>query len=197
MPEAIFIDPEARSSFYGGLGFNRALTNFPEQAFEESINIAGLTDETDHGEPDNGEEAPFERNVSAYVHIFQLETSVREFIHQMMSKAFGENWAAHQVPSDTYKGWLEKQEKARSSGEPEQPLINYADFTDYIKIIERRDNWNKVFKPVFGRLDDVRESFVRLFPIRIVTMHSRWVSLDDELLLRVEARRMLRAIRRG
>lgn len=35
--------------------------------------------------------------------------------------------------------------------------------------------WNAVFKPVFGRPEDVRESFQRLFPVRIATMHARLV----------------------
>lgn len=53
-----------------------------------------------------------------------------------------------------------------------------------------------MFRPVFGRAEDVRESFQRLFPIRIATMHARLVTLDDELLLRVETRRVLKAIAR-
>ncbi len=90
--------------------------------------------------------------------------------------------------------WESKRAEALAKGEPEQPLIAYADFSDYIKIIERRDNWTRVFKAVFGRPEDVRESFVRLFPIRICTMHARIITLDDELLLRVAIRRVLRAI---
>jgi len=33
-----------------------------------------------------------------------------------------------------------------------------------------------------------------MFPIRIATMHARIVTLDDELLLRVETKRVLKAI---
>ena len=81
------------------------------------------------------------------------------------------------------------------AGYSEQPLIDYADFTDYRAIIERKDNWNAVFKPVFGRAEDVRESFQRLFPVRITTMHARLITRDDELLLLVETKRVLKAIR--
>jgi hypothetical protein len=45
-------------------------------------------------------------------------------------------------------------------------------------------------------VEDIRESFYRLSPIRIVAMHSRIVTLDDELLLKVESRRVLKAIGR-
>lgn len=80
-------------------------------------------------------------------------------------------------------------------GCPEEPLINYADFTEYKAIIERRDNWSAVFKSVFGRPEDIRESFQRMFPVRIATMHARLITSDDELLLLVETRRILRAIK--
>ena len=38
------------------------------------------------------------------------------------------------------------------------------------------------------------ESFQRLFPVRIATMHARLINWDDELLLLVETKRVLRAI---
>lgn len=74
-------------------------------------------------------------------------------------------------------------------------LIEYADFTDYIEIIKRADNWNEVFQIVFRRKDDVQEAFYRLFPIRLATMHARFITLDDELLLRAEVRRIQKVIR--
>jgi hypothetical protein len=40
-----------------------------------------------------------------------------------------------------------------------------------------------VFERVFDRRENVQESFERLFPIRILTMHSRFITLDDELYL--------------
>ena len=74
------------------------------------------------------------------------------------------------------------------------PLIEYADFSDYRMIIERGDNWRSAFKSVFRRQEDVRESLQRLNPVRIATMHSRIVTLEDELLLIVETSRVLKAI---
>jgi len=40
----------------------------------------------------------------------------------------------------------------------------------------------------------VPESFQRLYPIGIDTMHARPITLDDELLLYVEARRLMKMI---
>ena len=44
------------------------------------------------------------------------------------------------------------------------------------------------------RPESVRESFQRLYPVRIDTMHSRPVTHDDVLLLYVEARRLMNMI---
>jgi len=46
----------------------------------------------------------------------------------------------------------------------------------------------------FDRLENVQEFFQRLFPIRIATMHSRFITLDDELYPEFETCRVLRAI---
>jgi len=40
--EGLFTDLAARSNFYSGLGFNRALTDFPPPAFEQALGFAGL-----------------------------------------------------------------------------------------------------------------------------------------------------------
>lgn len=102
-----------------------------------------------------------------------------------------------QLPAGMFDSWYAKRETAVKAGRAEEPLIDYADFTDYKQIIERRDNWNTVFKPVFGRAEDVRESFQRLFPLRIATYHGRIVTLDDQLLLSVEKKRVMSAIQRA
>ena len=106
---------------------------------------------------------------------------------------FGEKWVKQQTPQRTYESWLDKKEKAIKAGAPERPLIEYADFSDYRTIIERGDNWNAVFQPIFGRVEDVRESLQRLQPVRIATMHARWITLDDEALLIFETKRLLKA----
>lgn len=46
------------------------------------------------------------------------------------------------------------------------------------------------------RTKDIRESLQRLFPVRIATMHARLTTRDDELLLLVEPKRVLKAIGR-
>jgi hypothetical protein len=107
-----------------------------------------------------------------------------------MKAEFGDDWLRRQLPDGMLEAWESKKASGFEKGDEDQPLIAYADFTDYIKIIERRDNWARVFKAIFKRQSDVQESFIRLFPVRICTMHARLISLDDELLLQVETRRL-------
>jgi hypothetical protein len=113
-----------------------------------------------------------------------------------MTAAFGENWIKQRVPGEVWQKWHQKRELARERCEALWPLIAYADFTDYVPIITRKDNWEALFKPFFRRSQFVSESFQRLYPIRICTMHARLITQDDELYLEVELRRLLTAITR-
>jgi len=51
-----------------------------------------------------------------------------------------------------------------------------------------------VFKAIFRRKESVRESWQRLYPIRLSTMHACLISQDDELYLAAEVKRILMAI---
>jgi hypothetical protein len=191
-PDAL-IDPVLRSGFYVEQGFDSDLTDFTPVAFDESLRIAGLRD-AELAERVDAHEDCDERASRAFDLLRRFEVALRHFIVQAMQNAFGDDWMKRQLPQKMLETWIDKRDKALNAGYAEQPLIDYADFTDYKPIIERKDNWNKVFKPVFGRAEDVRESFQRLFPVRITTMHSRLITRDDELLLLVETKRVLRAI---
>ena len=56
------------------------------------------------------------------------------------------------------------------------------------------DNWRDLFEAVFVNKNSVQESFRRLYPIRLATMHARLITQDDELYLYVETKRILSAI---
>jgi Swt1-like HEPN len=195
MPEHLLSDPLARREFYLETGLNPHLTAFPAPAFHEGLAIAGLREPVidREVEPDEEEEA-LARNRLAFDQLQRFEIRIRRFIDAAMAAAFGPNWIKHQVPGEVLNLWREKKATARKAGEPDRPLIEHEDFTDYIRVITRKDNWDKVFDRVFGRREDVQESFQRLYPIRIATMHSRFITLDDELYLEIETHRILRAI---
>ena len=80
---------------------------------------------------------------------------------------------------------VELKEKVNNSS-----LMKHPDFTDYVRVICKKDNWRNVFAPFFGREPSVRESFQRLYPVRLDTMHARPVTQSDELLLYVETRHL-------
>lgn len=201
-PTEIFTDLGARSDFYVARGFDTALTDFPAPAFEESLERAGLRSEPLslvewYGSPipiinEDGEEG-LARTNTAHDWLLRLETQVRRLIDEEMTKAFGPDWPKHRLPNGLYDRWQEKKRNAQQSGSREWALIAYADFTDYVPIICKRDNWS-VFAPFFGRQEYVRETFQRLHPIRLDTMHARPITKDDELLLYVETRRLVRVM---
>ena len=203
-PEDIIADPLERADFYAARGFDPTLTAFPAAAFDESIIIAGLkkplpnlreTDDSEREAEVDEEEAGFRRTNAAHDRLQRFESKMRKFISRRMQAAFGEDWIKHQVPGPIHQAWLDKQRKARDNGEPERLLIDYADFTDYVPIIIRKDNWQAVFQPVFNRKELVRESFQRLYPIRRSVMHSCIIIQDDELYLHAETKRLLKAIK--
>lgn len=202
-PDNIVTDPWTRTDFYAARGLDPRLTRFPREAFKESITIAGLRDTPlpfldqyngTAGEEDE-EEAGFVRTNDAHNRLMRFEHQLRQFIDTVMTAAFGEQWTKHRLPGDIRKSWAEKHQAALDCGEPDRPLIAYADFTDYVQIIARKDNWEEVFKRVFRRRESVQESLQRLYPIRNCTMHSRIITQDDQLYLHTEIRRIARAIK--
>ena len=206
LPDSLFTDPIARFEFYRDLGFNDTLTDFPQPVFDEILDVSGLRPRVlpepvkayRYGldlEPDEESEDEVPAlNLEAYGLIYRLETHLRRFIDEQMTAEFGSSWAKQRTPDGMYPEWKRKRQKHIDSGKPAQPLVAYADFTDYGRIICRRDNWTQVFAPYFIRKTDIEESFIRLGPARACTMHVRIISPDDHLMLMVETERILRTI---
>lgn len=197
-PVESLVNPLFRTSLYVERGFDQTLTAFTAQAFDEGLEIALLWDLSDDEQTIDStedDEDGYARARTAFNLLQRFEIAVRRFIVEAMHATYGDEWARRQLPSGMHDRWREKKEAARKAGEDDRPLIEYADFTDYRMIIERKDNWDNVFKPVFGRSESIRESFQRLYPVRIATMHARIVTLDDEIFLMAETKRVLRAIR--
>ena len=205
-PRSIWTDLGARADFYIDQGFDVELTDMPAPAFVEVTEITSIRPTfpclaDDYGPPvppsdDPAEERALTRTNKAHDWLQRLESHLRRFIDRKMSEAFGEDWPRHQLPNNVYGEWLDKKEKADRDGTPGYPVIAYADFSDYVRVICKRDNW-RVFKPYFKRQEDVRECFQRLHPIRLDTMHSRAITQDDELLLYVEAKRLIQRLALG
>ena len=200
-PELINFDPLARHNFYVDRGFDPSLTDFPAEAFEQAVTVTGIKlkkkplihDYDPEAGMDDEEEGSI-RTSDAFDLLFWFEGQLRNFIDKCMKAEFGPNWVKHQTSGAMRSNWRDKQEEARNNGQHEYPLIEYADFTHYVEIITRNDNWEKVFKPIFRRKTFVQESFYRLYPIRNSVMHSRIITLDDELFLYAEVKQLSKAI---
>ena len=188
--EPSILDPVHRTAFYVERGYDASLTDLPAEVVEQIIDLA---DDDADGDEEQGEL----RTDRAYAALSRFERQIRSFIEARLGEVFGGRWEA-QIPQQLYKLWVEKRQRDLDNGTSPRPrLIDYADFTDYQAIIARRDNWDHAFRPVFRRRDDVEESLRRLMPVRLVTMHSSIVTMDDELILDMETKRILSAISRA
>ena len=205
-PEDIWSDLGARVDLYVDLGFDAHLTDMPAPAFREVAVVAEIRTRPPslveaYGPPvpptaDSDEEDGLVRTNEAHDWLQRLESHLRRFIDSEMTGAFGAEWPRHRLPNNKYEEWTSKKDVATRAGAPPRPLIAYADFTDYVLIICKRDNWEQVFSPFFERPESVRESFQRLHPVRLDTMHARPITQHDELLLYVEAKRLMQRIGR-
>jgi len=189
------INPVARTQLYVDQGMNRSLTDFTPQAFHRSVSIARLNEvewvEVEEWCPADSDELL--RNKAAFDRLQRFEMAMRRFIVVTMTAAYGVDWMVQQLPPGMLDRWKQKQQSAEKNGAIVGPLIDYADFTDYLPIIERRDNWNRVFKAIFGRQEDIKESLQRLYPVRLAAMHARVITQDDTFLLMVETKRVVKA----
>jgi hypothetical protein len=194
--------PTLAQSLYITQGFDRGLTQLPNEEFFGVVSEAGLTHPStdielfgpvivDVGDEDLSQE---ELNAKCYARIYRLETRLRTFIDEAMTARFGKNWFK-QLPNDVKENLIELQAKKSKGGEV-RTLIECTDFSHYIKIIFKGDLWRDVFSPLFGtrRKEDVQESLNRLKPIRDTAMHSNPVSHEDWVMLHFETGRLLKVI---
>ncbi|MDD2732641.1 MAG: Swt1 family HEPN domain-containing protein [Desulfuromonadaceae bacterium] len=202
-PEIVFTDSVARTDYYEDRGFNSALTDFPEIAFHQGLDLAGLDDTYIDLElfasiiprsDDPEVEAGLKRTNICHDWIQRFERMLRHFINEKMTEQYGPKWPKKRLPPNLYEKWVSKQQSAENNGEI-ITIIDAADFTDYELIICRQDNWREVFEYSFKRKESVRESLQRLQPIRIAAMHSRIVTKEDELYLKLEIVRLIGAIK--
>jgi hypothetical protein len=135
-----------------------------------------------------------ERNVAAYRAIRELEKKLRAVISSEMTRVYGKNWIKSNLKPHMRDSWIEKQERAVQQGRPKDPLIEYADFTDYEQIITGNAAWEAIFKPLFGRKEDIKESFQRLGPSRVALSHARDVLEMDLLLIALEGSRLMKGL---
>lgn len=201
-------DPTERFDFYREQGFDPSLFIAPPPARRREDEQEGSEEPKEITPAPRSESLAtkfisvsdkkgFERNGVAYAMLNKLEVQLRRFIHRAMTDAFtDENWIKSQVDPKRVDEWRRAQETARKCRRPVGPLLDYCDFTDYIHIIGRRDNWPRAFERIFVRKESITESLQRLYPLRLATMHSHvnWISAQEIYLMDIELVRIYSAI---
>lgn len=205
VPSAVIANPGVRTAYYLEQGFSPSLTDMPEAAFEEAIEATGMAACLDDllimpvpmRDQDNEEGEAFKRTNRCHDYLQRFENRIRKFIHNAMQAEFGPEWHRRLEP-DIVSDWEQKRAKAERAGYPLELLIEAADFTHYSLIICNRGLWREVFQKYFGgEASSVRESFQRLLPIRLATMHSRFVTPEDLIYVLSESTRLMQRVKKA
>ena len=114
-----------------------------------------------------------------YSEISAFEKRIRTFIKDKLVTEFGtEKWYVEGIPKEIRKNIQEKRDKDIRECRKAEPILNYADFSDYYQIIER--NWDNIFSQVFGDKDKTRVRFTDLNNLlRISIMHTKNIDVNE------------------
>lgn len=188
-------DPLDRDSAAIEAGLQVELIAFPPSGYSEVMYEASFRLIIPHAGVDSATNNQLDSNAvpSAmyYELISRLENHMRDLIVYRLTRLAGEKWIKQRVPEDIRKEWMTRIGKERSLGRAVRRPIDYADFSDLMDIICRRDNWRDEFHTLFENKNDLQASFVRLIPVRNAIAHSRPLSRSDALILTSECTRLL------
>ena len=132
----------------------------------------------------------------AYETLRRLETGLRGLIVSKL-EALTPDWWNRRIPEDVRHNAEERMQEDSGPWPWESmkaELIEYVDFTDYVKIVTRRDNWKEVFVHVFGDEETISSKLKELDPIRKSIAHSRKLSSHELSRLQIYAHDILGAI---
>ena len=135
-------------------------------------------------------------DTSDYDLLKTLENKLRICIETQLSTQHPK-WWTERIPKDVRS----RAEDRKSRDETLWPwsnkshdLINFVDFNDYIKIITRRDNWREIFVNIFKDQALLIAKLKELDPIRNTIAHSRPLSSNDRMRLKLHAHDLISCI---
>ena len=127
-----------------------------------------------------------------------FENRLRRFIQSGLENTVGEKWWKLGVPLDVQERCRERKEKREKAypwmEKKEYPLIFYADFLDYAKIITRKDNWKQIFRQCFMDEAWIKTKLMELNPIRTDIAHGRELEPEGIQKLIMYAKEIFRCI---
>ena len=180
-PSEVFADPLLRTLVQHNAGFSEELAALAPAAVAAIARSLGILISIEIAFDEE------QLSLLLYKHCRQLELRLRRFIDTAMSEQFGKDWLKHRTDPKLRGELIKRQEYDIANGRKPSMLFDYADFTDYSRIIERGDNWRDVFTPVFGMKVAFSETMRRLALVRNPTAHFRVVTIEDLLIFAVEA----------
>lgn len=121
-------------------------------------------------------------NIISYQYLYEIEIALRELIICCLQDLHGPKWYKSCLPSDVldkYKKGIQSEQSIKWSNFIPHHPIYYIDFPDLKKIIQKRDNWNSVFKEIFRREEIFSSSVTEIEFIRNKIAHNRIISNND------------------
>jgi len=123
-----------------------------------------------------------QENIESYYYFYCIENVLRELIIDLMEKKFGVKWFKSQLPLDVRtsyeKGIAYEKGISWIRLTPHHPIY-YTDFPDLKKVIDKGDNWDKVFKHVFKRKEVIVGMLTEIEPIRNKIAHNRKITCKE------------------
>jgi hypothetical protein len=139
-----------------------------------------------------------EENREIFCYLFAIEVGLRELIIDLLSKIEGERWYKKRLPEEIlekYKNSLNLERKIRWTQLISHHPLYYIDFSDLKVIIERNDNWNDVFKSVFGSNKIIIQATLEeLNEIRNKIAHNRKATAKDQVIVKAAYNKILKTI---
>lgn len=130
----------------------------------------------------------------AFRFLYVLETEIRRFINNVLVKHHGDGWEKRCLAPEMYEAWQERRQiDLKNGGNPDLALIQFADFTDYAKVITKNANW-KFFEPFFKEKTHALARFQNLFPYRLHTMHARTFAKEELLIIAGDCQWLLKCL---
>lgn len=130
----------------------------------------------------------------------RLETALRGHIRLKLSELTSA-WWIQRVPDDVRKKADDRKVRRESmwpwSEGGQADLLGYLDFSDYLKIVSRKDNWRDVFLSTFKDEEILRAKLRELEAIRNDIAHVRTLTATQRTKLSLYSGELLGAIRKA
>ncbi|MGB9168750.1 MAG: Swt1 family HEPN domain-containing protein [Nitrososphaeraceae archaeon] len=154
---------------------------------EMTLQISQVTKKGKEKENGNRSYAELERKIDSLIESLS-KPYFNKILRALVNRNF-DNAELRKIKNEPIWPWYEKK--------VENNLISYLDFNDYLKIIIRRNNWNEIFKDIFGDAELISAKFKELSPMRNAIAHMRDLEKEEIDRLRINANDILICVKKA